>query len=157
MRTSEAALALITRINPQMETAYLTQWNEKWQAYSLIGGHREEGESFRDCCIREIAEELALVSENDFHVANEPLNGFCQYTAFSQSAKVMTKYRVQLFNTKLLHQEVYRKISSDPVNCWLTSAEITRMSTPTGDIVSSPVATVLALALAADFVREGQS
>ena len=41
MRISEAALALITRINAHGETEYLTQWNEKWQAYSLIGGHRE--------------------------------------------------------------------------------------------------------------------
>ena len=54
MRFSEAALALITRVNAQGETEYLTQWNEKWQAYSLIGGHHEEGESFRECCIREI-------------------------------------------------------------------------------------------------------
>ena len=50
MRVSEAALALITRVTPQGEAEYLTQWNEKWQAYSLIGGHREPDESFRDCC-----------------------------------------------------------------------------------------------------------
>ena len=42
MRISEAALALITRVNMRGEMEYLTQWNEKWQAYSLIGAHLTE-------------------------------------------------------------------------------------------------------------------
>jgi len=54
MRTSTAAIAAI-----QQHDAWLVQWNENWNAYSLIGGHLETGESFRECCEREIMEALA--------------------------------------------------------------------------------------------------
>ncbi len=58
MRTSQAGLALIRRHQPaDGETQYMSQWSETWHRYSLVGGHVEPSESFRDCTIREIAEE----------------------------------------------------------------------------------------------------
>ena len=45
--------------------------NAKWQALSLIGGQKHDDEKFRECCIREVCEELAL-SLDQFQVADEP-------------------------------------------------------------------------------------
>ena len=102
MRVSEAALALITRVTAQGETEYLTQWNENWQAYSLIGGHRDECESFRVCCIREIEEELGLKRDVDFILANSPISPPLHFTGFSRSAQVDTKFVFELFQATLL-------------------------------------------------------
>lgn len=102
MRVSEAALALITRVSAQGETEYLTQWNEKWQAYSLIGGHREERESFRECCIREIEEELELKREVDFILADSPISPPLHFTGFSRSAQLDTLFVFELFEVSLL-------------------------------------------------------
>lgn len=66
MKISHAVLALITRINLHGETEYLTQWNNGWQAYSLIGGHVEADDSFRECCDRGVEEELELKYESEF-------------------------------------------------------------------------------------------
>lgn len=101
MRISEASLALITRVNAQGETEYLTQWNEKWHAYSLIGGHREEGESFRECCIREVEEELGLTRDVDFILTDSPINPSLRFTGFSRSAQVDTMFVFELFEAML--------------------------------------------------------
>ncbi len=72
MRTSQAALALFSRVNSHGENEYLTQWNKAWQAYSLIGGHVEVGETFRACCVREVVEELECDAAQ-FLVATKPI------------------------------------------------------------------------------------
>ena len=102
MRVSEAALALITRVNAQSETEYLTQWNETWHAYSLIGGHVEAGESFRECCVQEVEEELELRSEIDFRLASEAMGPINEYDEVSKAAGVLTNYRIQVFSTQIL-------------------------------------------------------
>ena len=61
MRQSLAALAIVEQ--PGDPPRWLVQWNERWQAYSLVGGHKRDDESFRDCLRREVAEELGLQDE----------------------------------------------------------------------------------------------
>ena len=65
MRLSEAAVALIRR-EQDGRTFWLARWNRNWRAYHLVGGHRRPGESFRDCLVREIAEELHLREGTDY-------------------------------------------------------------------------------------------
>lgn len=144
MRVSEAALALITRVNAQGETEYLTQWNEKWQAYSLIGGHREAGESFRECCIREVEEELGLKRDVDFTVADDPVTPTCEYTAYSHSALEKTRYRVSVFPAQVA-PGVMHMIDATHGNRWLNASEIIDRQTSTGRTVSDQIAFTLQL------------
>lgn len=85
MRTSQAALAIITRISSLGNPEYLTQWNNAWNAYSLIGGHVEEGETFQQCCIREVAEEL-VCGPDSITAAPYPY-ATLRFREFSRAAK----------------------------------------------------------------------
>jgi hypothetical protein len=143
MRVSEAALALITRVDAQGEMEYLSQWNEKWQAYALVGGHRENGESFRDCCLREIEEELALLRNVDFTIAAEPLVPRIEFTAFSKSAKQDSAYRIELFSTQLKQTPNVAAIGANTENRWLQAADIFRGSTSDGRAVAELTLKVL--------------
>lgn len=134
MRISEAALALITRVNARCETEYLTQWNEKWQAYSLIGGHRDEGESFRECCMREVEEELGLKRDVDFILAEAPIGPPLQFTGFSRSAQVETKFVFELFQATLL-----RPIIRFDECHWVTCSEAKCGSTTDGREIADQV------------------
>ena len=69
------AIALIQR-NQHGQRQWLAQWNTSWQRYSFVGGHKRLDESFRQCVIREIGEELQLAEGSEFLVADEPRNGF---------------------------------------------------------------------------------
>jgi len=144
MRVSEAGLALIQRLGPGGVPEYLTQWNEKWQRFSLVGGHREPAESFRECCAREVMEELELVAGRDFRVAPEPIVPMVQYQAVSGSAGVETLYCVQLFVTELLTPEASAQVIANPLNRWVSEPEIRRHSTaPDRKPISTQVETVL--------------
>jgi hypothetical protein len=145
VRISQASLALIERTGPGGATEYLTQWNDRWQAYSLIGGHIESGESYRDCCIREVAEELGLAPEVDFRVAPQPLGARCQYTALSQSAGVPTEYQIEIFATELLLPAAVATVSANPHNRWSSLADIQRGSTADGRTIAQQVVRVLGL------------
>lgn len=94
-RKSDAALAWITRVNASRETEYLTQWNSGWSAYSLIGGHVEPGESFRQCCLREIEEEL-LSKASDCQLAPYPY-ATLRFREFSKAAYEASDYHWQVF------------------------------------------------------------
>ncbi len=120
MRISEAALALITRENDRGQREYLAQWNRRWGAYSLVGGHREGAETFRACCMREVGEELGIRADTDFVVADEPVAPSCEYVAHSGSTDCETKYTIQLFNTDLKIDPA--RIAGD--NRWLREGEI---------------------------------
>jgi 8-oxo-dGTP pyrophosphatase MutT (NUDIX family) len=102
MRISEAALALISRVDSRGETAYLTQWNNGWQSYSLIGGYAEAGGAILECCVRELEEEVELPLEVEFQVEDKALSAMLEYVAISETAGVFSRYQVELFSTQLL-------------------------------------------------------
>ena len=143
MRTSVAALALIRRAAPTGDE-YLTQWNGKWGMYSLVGGHVEGEETFRECCVREVAEELGL-SPAEFAVAPAAVSPTLEYTAMSGGAKVETLYRVALFAVELRTPEAVAKVSAMPENRWLTLPEVSAGATTDGKPVSAQVTTVFTL------------
>lgn len=85
----------------------------------MVGGHKRPGESFRECCIREVAEELDLAAERDFVVAPEPL-ARVEFNAHSASADTDTRYTFELYRVELVDPDV-------PLagkNRWLTEGEI---------------------------------
>jgi ADP-ribose pyrophosphatase YjhB (NUDIX family) len=145
MRISAAALALIERVGCGDATEYLTQWNDRWRAFSLIGGHVEPGESFRDCCVREVAEELELAPGVEFEVAPQRLGPRCDYTAYSQSALEATLYEIDLFPTKLLTAAAMAKIDAKTGNRWFSREQIKSGVTRDGHSIAEQVAMVLQL------------
>ncbi|MFQ3594242.1 MAG: NUDIX hydrolase [Gemmataceae bacterium] len=141
MRTSQASMALISRIGSDNKRLWLTQWNEKWQAFNLVGGRPKGSEDARDCCLREISEELQLRPEVDFVVAVEPL-AVLRYEAFSQSAQELTQYEMTLFDVQL-RDSAERLIEANPANRWLSEQEIARQQCGDGKRVSETTARLL--------------
>lgn len=99
LRQSQAAAAVICA-RREGSLQWLVRWNNKWRCYHLVGGHREAGESFRDCLIREVKEELSLCEGDDFFVGKEPL-AHLEYEAWSESHGEQTLYIVELFAVKI--------------------------------------------------------
>ena len=113
--------------------------------YSLVGGHVEPGESFRDCCIREIMEELELTPDADFRVAESPIVPTCEYTAVSGSAGVPTLYSADIYAVHILNIEASMKIDANQVNRWLNAGEIAKLSTSDGRLISDQVRTLFTM------------
>ncbi len=135
MRTSTASLAVIRQPGPDGMPRYLAQWNERWQAFNLVGGHKHENESFRACLVRELSEELGILPEPGDpdgaglpengprgRVAREPI-GRLEYEAFSQSAHERTSYRLELFVVDLTG-DALAHVAQNKSNRWLSEPEI---------------------------------
>ncbi|HEX5270658.1 MAG TPA: NUDIX domain-containing protein [Gemmataceae bacterium] len=121
MRQSQGSFALVRRPG-RGGTEYLVQWNAKWRALNLVGGHRRPDESFRDCVCRELAEELGLRSGAGARVAGLPC-AHREYTDFSDSAGEETAYTMELFEVGLT-PAAERQVSADPQNAWVSEAEV---------------------------------
>src|SRR5206468_741498 len=110
----------------------------------FVGGHKHDDESFRDCCVREVAEELGLVEGQGFRVAAER-HSRLRYVHWSESAKAETDYTVELFDAELLGNAA-RQVEADPDNCWLSEADIRVGRCRDGRAVSPTMLRILALA-----------
>lgn len=138
MRTSRAALALITRLDASKQTQYLTEWSDSWHAYSLIGGHVEPGETFRQCCHREICEELEC-DPKDFKLQSSPLKGL-RFQEFSKAAGVDTHYHWEIF-TATPNKELLSRL---PKSCqWVYAGEVFAGKTTAGQPIAAQVRRVL--------------
>jgi tetratricopeptide (TPR) repeat protein/ADP-ribose pyrophosphatase YjhB (NUDIX family) len=122
MRTSIAAIALIRR-EEAGQTFWLAQWNDGWQAYSFVGGHKHDDETFRECAIREIGEELGLVEGRDVLVASAPLEHL-EYTDVSRRTGDQTAYVMELYDVALVGDRARSIIDGNPANRWLSETEI---------------------------------
>jgi len=141
MRTSIAAAALIREVHPN-ETRWLAQWNPRWGRYHLVGGHKHPSESFRECLVREIGEELGLFEGVDF-VAPQAPAAHLEFTAFSEGCQQQTAYTMELFEVQLCGT-ARQKIDAEDKNRWLTEAEIQAGQTADGKPVSATMQMLLA-------------
>jgi len=139
-RQSEAAVALIRRVRDD-QTHWLAQWNPKWQAYHFVSGHRRHDETFRECLVREIAEELHLSEGTDYRVSNESPTHL-EFMDFSQSTQTETRYIMELFNVDL-SSGAYPRVAADPANRWLTEGEIQTGQTRDGQPISATMKRLL--------------
>lgn len=119
-RRSIGAAALIRRPG-RSGSEWLTQWNPKWGAYHLVGGHKRDSETFRECCRREVMEELGL-EDGEFALADEAL-AHLEYEALSRSAGEVTDYVVELFELELT-AEAAERVEGAVENRWLSEQEI---------------------------------
>ena len=141
-RHSEGGIALIERsIGGKRE--WLAQWNEKWRAFFFVGGHRHEGESFHDCVVREIDEELGL-GPMDCPVSPDPAHHL-EYRAVSGSAGILTSYRMELFVARPTPAGL-ESIGQDPRNKWLDESGIRRLESHDARPVSVTMASLLGMA-----------
>lgn len=134
MRQSVAAIALICR-EQDGQTQWLAQWNDAWGALSFVGGHKNDDESFRECLIREIKEELGLVGERQMLVSAAPVKHL-EYSDFSQRAGEETDYTIELFNVSLIGDGVWEMVDANSANRWLTEDKIMACRTHDGRPVS---------------------
>jgi len=141
-RESVAALAIIRRqINGQ--ECWLARWNDKWQQFSLVGGHKLPDESFRECLIREVAEELHLTPGTDFFVERSPL-AHLEYFAWSKRGGEQTDYILEFF-VVTLRDHVAFPPDAAPANRWLTEGEILAGQTADGALVAEVVQRILSI------------
>jgi 8-oxo-dGTP pyrophosphatase MutT (NUDIX family) len=133
MRNSKAALAII-----EQSKKWLVQWNGNWDACSLIGGHVESGETFHECCKREIIEELEC-EVNQFELAQVPIM-VLRFRKPSEAAGEETDYEWQIFKTEL-DDSVLAYL---PTNCaWVTPEQIRKAFTEDGKPIAGQVKRVL--------------
>lgn len=134
MRESLGGCALITG-ERDGQRVYLANWNEKWNAWSWVGGHKHDDESFRECVIREVHEELGLDPATDYTVA-EREHKRLDNVAMSASAGAVTNYVLVWFAVQLTAAAIAR-MADDPQVRWLTEREIIDLRTSDGQPVSS--------------------
>lgn len=153
MRKSIASVALIVR--RQTESEWLLQWNAAWNCFNLIGGHKREDESFRDCLIREIDEELHLHVARDYRIAAKPQLEL-GYLAFSKRAQCETQYEVLVYPVDLEVSAERQAMleQAEENNRWVSESEIDSGKTRDGATISDMTARVLRAVRAQ---REGNS
>jgi 8-oxo-dGTP pyrophosphatase MutT (NUDIX family) len=137
MRKSIASLALITREKDGVRE-WLARWNRHWEAFHFVGGGKHESESFRECCIREIGEELGLKESTGFSVSDAPLECL-EFTAWSKRAGEETDYKFEVFDVEIHAGAASDRVSGDPQIRWLSRKEIAAGMTTDGKEVSETV------------------
>jgi len=142
LRRSEGGIALIQRMIAG-KREWLAQWNDNWKAFFFIGGHREGSETYRECVIREIEEELGLTAVECPVAAT--VAHHLEYRAISSSAGELTQYTMELFETQPTTTGL-EKIARDPMNKWLGEEEIRRLEAHDGRAVSVSMQVLLHLA-----------
>jgi 8-oxo-dGTP pyrophosphatase MutT (NUDIX family) len=147
-RRSQAALAVVCRPGPDGAPLWLAQWNAHWQRYHFVGGHRRPDETFRQCLLREIAEELHLTEGTDFEADEQPL-AHVEYVAWSERHQAETQYEMELYRVRLLGENVLERIQADPLNRWLSADEIRAGRTADGQPVNETMARLLGMGGAA--------
>jgi ferredoxin-NADP reductase len=139
-RRSEASWALITRRDGP-EDRWLARWNAHWARYNFVGGHRHDGESYRDCLVREIVEELGLMERRDYTICQPAPFAHMTYNAWSMSAARDTSYEIEVFGVSLADTTA-RFTTQRPVR-WLARAEIESLQCANGKPVSGTMRRVL--------------
>jgi 8-oxo-dGTP pyrophosphatase MutT (NUDIX family) len=143
MRESIASIAVIRR-ECQHQTLWLAQWSRSWQGFHFVGGHKHPDESFRECVIREVCEELQITAGVDFLVAEQP-RARLDYTAWSKHAGQETHYVMQLFDVTLT-DSARQKVEADPQNRWVTTDEIRQQRCSDGQPISETMGLLLDMA-----------
>ena len=140
MRQSLAAVAVIRR-EADGETVWLAQWNPHWHRFNFVAGHKRGDESYRECMVRELGEELGLAEGCHFALPAEPA-AHVEFTDWSQSAQEQTAYTMELFDVRL-SDEACRIVDADSRNRWLTEAEIRARACRDGKPVSDTMEQLL--------------
>jgi 8-oxo-dGTP pyrophosphatase MutT (NUDIX family) len=143
-RMSLGSFALIARRGDDGELRWLARWNTHWNQYNFVGGHVHKDETFLQCLVRELVEELALNEGEDYVVLTpRPLRRF-EYTDWSASARQQTRYILELFAVRLAPSVHYERMATRKPLCWLSRAEIEAGHCDgSGDLISDTMKRIL--------------
>lgn len=160
-RVSTASLAVIRREREEHLVEFLVQWNRGWQVLSLVGGHRDDGETDEACLERELIEELfgGVLPDDEqkpFRVGTgKPL----RYVAYSDQHLEWTRYELQIFPVELVHAGDGALLQLDACNSandmcgvpeavteWVTQENIEEGWSPMGLPIGETVRRVLRMA-----------
>jgi ADP-ribose pyrophosphatase YjhB (NUDIX family) len=142
LRRSRAALAVVCRPGPDGRPRWLARWNRPWNGYHFVGGHKDREESFRQCLLREAADELHLAEGTDFTADDRPLERV-EYVAWSERYQAETKYEMELYRVRLVGPEAVARVDADPLNRWLSAEEIHAGRSADGQRVSEAMGQLL--------------
>lgn len=122
-RESVASVAII-RQQRDNQPVWLSQWNDNWDRYFLVGGHAGPREGAQTCIERELKEELDLgPHEYSLNRRNPPPQQPLVYSAWSTSAWQDTHYTMSCFDVKLTDSSLSRS-KQNAANRWLTVADV---------------------------------
>lgn len=121
-RQSIGAAALIHRQGTD-GTEWFARWNQNWDCFHVVGGHKWEGESFRECMLRELGEELGLSNGQLLVVPAEPVH-MATYAAWSERAGEVTDYTLALFAVSASPDLGSKAVASQQEVRWITEDEI---------------------------------
>jgi 8-oxo-dGTP pyrophosphatase MutT (NUDIX family) len=144
LRQSLASVAAITRVEAG-ETRWLVQWNEGWDGYFLVGGHKRQDETFFGCIVREIGEELGLPDAKDFNVPPEP-RCCLQFIGYSDRLRQPTAYMIEVFDVSIDGKAAQARIDDNPANRWVSEDEIRAGRAEDGRTISPTMEKVLTTA-----------
>lgn len=141
LRKSVASIALICR-KWNGSFRWLARWNRNWGCYNFVGGHKHEDETFRECVIREIGEEIGLDEDRDFRVDAEPVSHL-NFVAWSENARSETFYSIDLFAVELFGEKARKTLASSANLRWLNREEIVAQECADGKPVSPTMTRLL--------------
>ncbi|MCA9070436.1 MAG: NUDIX hydrolase [Planctomycetaceae bacterium] len=144
MQSSTAAIALVRR-ERDGKTQWLARWSHDPDVFTFVGGHKADGESYRDCLICEVIEGLGLEPEADFVVADTPQSQL-EYMGWADGTRQETAYTMELYSVQLTGDFAHDKIDSDADNRWLWETEIQNRETSDGKPISGTMNLLLELA-----------
>lgn len=141
-RESLGAWALFCR-DRDGHTEWLARWNGHWNCYNFVGGHKHEDETFRECVVREIHEEVGLREQEDYTISPDDALLHLEYEAWSRSAQQDTRYVVELFGIALNEDKLAEHLATERPIRWLTHGEIQDGRTCQGEPVSETIKRML--------------
>lgn len=141
MRVSEAAFAMICR-QAEGQILWLLRWNRPWKCYHVVGGHRHNDETYRQCVIREIGEELGLREGIDFQCGAD-VRLRIEYEAWSASAREETRYLFEVFDIDPPAGREWDFSESDEDVRWVSETDIHEQKCPDGKPISETTKRVL--------------
>lgn len=141
LRESVASIALICR-KWDGHLWWLARWNRNWDCYNFVGGHKHDDETFRECVIREIGEELGLEEGRDFRVDADPVTHL-DYVAWSEKSRSDTHYSMDLFPVELRGEEARKTLAGSANLSWLSRGEILAQECADGKPVSPTMTRLL--------------
>jgi ADP-ribose pyrophosphatase YjhB (NUDIX family) len=138
IRESVASIAVI-RHDRDSRPHWLCQWNQHWERYFLVGGHKDDSESPEECLVREMREELHLNRHQDYNIQRCRPHG---YPGWSTRAWQRTQYNITTFDA-MLTDRALAAVGRDAANRWLTAEEICSERCADGQLVSPTVYALL--------------
>ena len=121
---------------------WLGRWNRSWRAFFFVSGHKAPQESFRQCVVREIREELGLREGPDYRLRPVPA-ARVTFEAMSRRAGVVTRYEMELLDIELLDSDATQDLGRHPNVRWLKEQEIRAGQCDDGKAVSATMLEVM--------------